>query len=592
MAQQKLATFPLSLTKITFPRERKTSSQVMRSAKVSWATQCKASYNVHSQTIFRRSANYQPSIWTFDYIQSLNTEYKEEIYTQRVRVLREEVRMLLCKVESELDQLEFTDALQRLGVDYHYDHEIRKFLDDIFKMNTLNEENDLYATTLKFRLLRQHGYNISSDVFIRFKDDKGNLKKDHTLDVKGMLSLYEASFHSFEDETILDEAKDFTSKFLKEYWTEEKGNNYTSLLINHALELPLHWRNPRWETQWFINVYERKENMIPTLLQLAKLNFNIAQAIYLEELKESSRWWKRVGLGEKCSFARDRLVENYVWTVGANSHPDLEYYRKSMTKINSLITIIDDIYDVYGTFEELKLFTEVIGSWDLNAMDSLPNYMKTCFQALNNIVNEIACENQEKNGYNITAYLIKTWADLCKSYFIEAKWYYSEYMPSLEEYLGNAWISISTPLQLIHTYFLIPHSINMEELNNMEKYSDIIQFSAMISRLANDLGTYKRENEMGDVAKSIQCYMNESGASEVEAREYLKSVMYKTWKKMNEATYNCSFSQCFISTTVNLTNMALCMYQRGDGHTIQDPEIKSRILSLVIKPIPLTYTKK
>lgn len=97
---------------------------------------------------------------------------------------------------------------------------------------------------------------------------------------------------------------------------------------------------------------------------------------------------------------------------------------------------------------------------------------------------------------------------------------------------------------------------------------------------------------MGDVAKSIQCYMNESGASEVEAREYLKSVMYKTWKKMNEATYNCSFSQCFISTTVNLTNMALCMYQRGDGHTIQDPEIKSRILSLVIKPIPLTYTKK
>nr|AFK47706.1 unknown [Lotus japonicus] len=164
MAQQNLATFPLSVTKLIFPQERKSSSQVMRSAKVSWATQCKASYKVNnnSQTIPRRPAVFQPSIWTYDDIQSLNTEYKEEIYTDQVRLLREEVRMMLCKLKSELDQLEFIDVWQRLGVDYHYDHEIRKIWDDIYKMDTLNEENDLYATALKFRLLRQHGYNISS----------------------------------------------------------------------------------------------------------------------------------------------------------------------------------------------------------------------------------------------------------------------------------------------------------------------------------------------------------------------------------------------------------------------------------------------
>ncbi|XP_057420659.1 myrcene synthase, chloroplastic-like isoform X2 [Lotus japonicus] len=263
----------------------------MRSANVSSPTQCKASYEVNnnSQIIPRRPAVFQPSIWTYDYIQSLSTEYKEEIYSDQVRRLMEEVRMILYKVESELDQLEFIDVLQRLGVDYHFEHEIRKFLDDIYKINTLNEKKNLYATTLKFRLLRQHGYNISSDGFIHFRDDQGNFKKGRTVDVEGMLSLYEASFHSFENETLLDEAKDFTSKFLKEYLNGSKGNHYTSILINHALKLPLHWRNPRWEAQWFINVYEIKQNVIPTLLQLAKLNFNIAQAIYLEELKESSR---------------------------------------------------------------------------------------------------------------------------------------------------------------------------------------------------------------------------------------------------------------------------------------------------------------
>ncbi|XP_057451300.1 myrcene synthase, chloroplastic-like isoform X3 [Lotus japonicus] len=462
----------------------------------------------------------------------------EEIYTDKVRVIREEVRTMLCKVESELDQLEFIDVLQRFGVDYHYENEIRKFLDDIYKMDTLNEENDLYATALKFRLLRQHGYIISSDVFIHFKDDQGGFKKSRTLDVEGLLSLYEASFHSFEDETILDEAKDFTSKFLKEYLNERKGNNYTSLLINHALELPLHWRNPRWEAQWFINVYEMKQNMIPTLLQLAKLSFNIGQAIYIEELKESSRWWNKVGLGEKLSFARDRLVEGYVWTVGANSRPDLEYFRKNMTKVNNLIVIIDDVYDVYGTLEELELFTEVIERWDdPNAVDSLPDYMKTCFHAIYNFVNEIALENQKKNGYDITSYLMKT-----------------------------------------------------EELDHLEKYPEIIRFPGMILRLANDIGSYKGEIVKGDSPKSIECYMNESGASEAEALEYLNSVMYKTWKKMNEVTHNSSFSRCFISTTVNLTNMALCMYHRGEGYTTQDPEFTSLIQSLIIQPIPITQT--
>ena len=60
------------------------------------------------------------------------------------------------------------------------------------------------------------------------------------------------------------------------------------------------------------------------------------------------------------SFARDRLVENYIWNVGTNFEPDLGYLRRGMTKINSLITTIDDVYDVYGTLEELELFTKAV----------------------------------------------------------------------------------------------------------------------------------------------------------------------------------------------------------------------------------------
>jgi len=85
--------------------------------------------------------------------------------------------------------------------------------------------------------------------------------------------------------------------------------------------------------------------------------------------------------------------------------------------------------------------------------------------------------------------------------------------------------------------------------------------------------------------------MNETGASEVEACEYVKSMMFIEWKKLNKEAYDSSFSQCFIDTAINLARMALFMYHRGDGHTIQDPEIKNRITSLVFQPIPIIYTK-
>jgi hypothetical protein len=104
-----------------------------------------------------------------------------------------------------------------------------------------------------------------------------------------MLSMYEASFYSFEDETILDEASDFTSKFLKEYLNQNGANHRMSLQISHALESPLHWRMTRWEARWFIDMYETQQNKSDVLLQFAKLDFNIVQSIYKEDLKCASR---------------------------------------------------------------------------------------------------------------------------------------------------------------------------------------------------------------------------------------------------------------------------------------------------------------
>lgn len=82
-----------------------------------------------------------------------------------------------------------------------------------------------------------------------------------------------------------------------------------------------------------------------------------------------SRWWKKTGLGEKLNFARDRVVENFFWTVGDIFEPQFGYCRRMSAMVNCLLTLIDDVYDVYGTLDELELFTDAVESHVLD----LPN---------------------------------------------------------------------------------------------------------------------------------------------------------------------------------------------------------------------------
>ena len=77
-------------------------------------------------------------------------------------------------------------------------------------------------------------------------------------------------------------------------------------------------------------------------------------------LYSNFRWWKDLDFATKLPFARDRVVECYFWIVAVYFEPQYSLARKILTKVISMTSILDDIYDVYGTLEELEPFTEAI----------------------------------------------------------------------------------------------------------------------------------------------------------------------------------------------------------------------------------------
>ncbi|KAK8273635.1 hypothetical protein V6Z11_D10G019900 [Gossypium hirsutum] len=482
--------------------------------------------------------------------------------------------------DQPLEQLEMIDNLQRLGVaylgfcshlSYHFDDKINNILLNVYKnSNDQMKKGNLYATASEFRLLRQHGYHSSSGTkcFIILVWGAGEVMLSLCNDVKAMMSLYEASHYCFEGESIMEAAWEFTSK--------------NSDMWKHAMELPLHWRMRRLEARWYIDVHERQADLNPIVLQLAKLDFNILQALHQEELKDLSRWWKNTGLGEILRFARNRLVESFLWTVGIDFEPRFGSCRKTLTKAIALITVIDDIYDVYGTLDELELFTDAVERWDIKAMKQLPDYMKICFLALYNTVNEMAYNILKEQGHDVVSNLKKTWVDLLRSYLLEARWYHSGYTPTFEEYMKNAWISITGPLVAIKASLFVTNQTNQKELEFLESYPDLLYWSSVIFRLQDDLGTSSDELKRGDVAKSIQCYMHENGVSEEVAHEHVKNLMREAWKKVNTHRVAVSLlSQTAIGIILNLVRTAHCIYQHGDGHGSHNHKTKDHAMSLL-----------
>ena len=91
----------------------------------------------------------------------------------------------------------------------------------------------------------------------------------------------------------------------------------------------------------------------------------------------------------------------------------------------------------------------------------------------------------------------------------------------------------------------------------------------------------------GDVLKSIQCYMKETGCSEEDARKHIKQLIDTTLQRMNKEILRENPIKNFGQTAMHLGRISLCMYQHGDGFGLPHSKTKKNLVSLVVQSIPM-----
>ncbi|KAG0460138.1 hypothetical protein HPP92_023266 [Vanilla planifolia] len=171
MASSLVSVFPNLILKNSSPRRRRIGVFV-------------ANLNLEQNSVFPLKSHKQESVKD---MMRLNFEQKLEMARS----------MLISQVKQPASAIGMIDMLQKLGIDYHFSKEIETITSDLYEsFSTYN--GSLHHVALGFRLLRQHGYYTSPDVFCRFMNNKGQFEVSLKEDLRGLLSLYEASHMDIE----------------------------------------------------------------------------------------------------------------------------------------------------------------------------------------------------------------------------------------------------------------------------------------------------------------------------------------------------------------------------------------------------------
>ncbi|GLT59065.1 hypothetical protein SLA2020_319070 [Shorea laevis] len=410
--------------------------------------------NAKGQSIVSLSITKTAQTSTFEFC--IERKQKLETFRDRLTEVGE---------TSSCESLTMIDAVQRLGIDHYFQDEIEQVLQKHYLIhgNGGYLGLNLHEVALRFRLLRQQGYYVSAGLFNEFRDSEGRFKQELSKHISGLIELYEASQLSIEGEDILDEARKF-SAFQLNAGLEHLDHSKASL-VKHILNHPHHKSVPRFMAMiFFLSGFQGSEEWIYALQEVARMDFNMAQSLHKRELLQVTKWWKDLGLAKELPFARDQPTKWHLMSLVCLTDPSLSDQRIEFTKHISLVYIIDDIFDLYGTLEELTLFTQVVNRWDYTDMDQLPHCMKICLKALYDITNEISHKVYKQHGRNPIDSLKKTWASIFNGFPVEAKWFASGELPNPEEYLKNGVISSGVHVALVHIFLLLGEGFTHENV--------------------------------------------------------------------------------------------------------------------------------
>ncbi|GAY65215.1 hypothetical protein CUMW_239460 [Citrus unshiu] len=320
----------------------------------------------------RPTASYHPTLWGEKFLDCSSADdsvaMDPTIDQDEFEGLKQKIKnMLNSPTDKSFQKLSLIDAVQRLGVAYHFEREIEDELEKL--SHDEYDGNDVHTVALRFRLLRQQGYRISCGWHI---SHHGKIILDDAL----ALTYFFTGINGYSSQSaeaykaggiyyinlyskMIQRIKQLLLKVCKTRFLYASRNSPQGVK-------PLRRGLTRLEARYYNDVYSKDDSKDQTILRFAKLDFCTPKVFHRKELTTLTEWWKTLDVKTKLPYVGDRIVECYFWIMRVYFEPPYSFGRMTLSKIIPIISIIDNTYDAYSAIEEAQLFTNAIKRGDSN----------------------------------------------------------------------------------------------------------------------------------------------------------------------------------------------------------------------------------
>ncbi|KAI3888977.1 hypothetical protein MKX03_028776 [Papaver bracteatum] len=450
--------------------------------------------------------------------------------------------------------LSLVDDLERLGIDRHFKGEIQSLLDTVYRCwLDMDEEifSDMTTRAVSFRILRMHGYDVSSDALAGepfFNTPGGYLK-----DLQCALELYRASQIMISpDESILERQNMCSSNFLKQCLSKcslhiDAFDKAMILEVDYALKFPFYAQLERIENKRNVEHYNSdKLSVLKTsyrslnieskdLLELAVDDFNICQSIHRQELQQLERWIEENKLDKLKFSSRHLKTLTYLYFSAAATlfSTELSNARLSWAKNAVLVTVVDDFFDGGGSEEELLNLAELFEKWNnISAIDFFSENVEIIIFALQNTIKDYGEKVFSRQGYLITSQLVEMWHSIIKANMKEIEWYNYKVEPTFEEYMTNACVTVAMEPIVFPALYLLGTDVPKGVLRDTKECVNLFKAMGTCGRLLNDIQTLKKEIKDGKPINAIPLLMSSDSVTEQEALKKVRGMIDKSRREL------------------------------------------------------------
>ncbi|VAH39760.1 unnamed protein product [Triticum turgidum subsp. durum] len=170
-------------------------------------------------------------------------------------------------------------------------------------------------------------------------------------------------------------------------------------------------------------------------------------------------------------------------------------------------------------------------------------------------------------------------------YLQEAEWCHTKHKPSFKNQVNVTSLTIGEPTVCLSMMASMGDTIMKIAVEWVAGVPNVVIAAGKIVRFMNDIAAFENRKSKGDVASSMECYVNEYGVTGEVAIARIYELIEDEWRTLNKARFQNHEFLPALKRIIGLALSTSLFYDNRNDVYTDSEHLHKIIKSLFIKPV-------